>query len=416
MQRNRTLLLKTLTLVFLLIGLQSLLPFHFKHLGLITGLLVSFIVFFQTKKIYFSRLLLINSILFFVYLISLFNSENTLYVWKYLETGLPLLAFPIFFSLISGMQFSKKEIRKFLSIFSQSFFIGTVIYSLVIIAYFAHLGYFTGKASYGLCMSYIRVHVWGFYGHPIYVSIYMIIAVFFSIYLFQNKLLHIIILIFGNILLIGLSLFLSRKAVLLSGLVSLIFYLYHIINSKKLKTAVFLFIIFVFIGGVVLFPNTTHRFKELFNTDTYLEKPEVENSTQIRLSIYKCALQQIPDAGIFGFGIGDIQQHLNQCYRQVNPQMLHRTKSYNTHNVYLNFILATGYFGFFVFLFFLYTLYKTALNSEDWLFFSVLIFFTLNFFTENILSRQDGVVIFTFLINFYTFKYLIDSETLCKNQ
>ena len=416
MQLNNSLITKILSLVFLLLGLQSLLPFRLKPIGIIIGVLVAIIIFAKNKKVCLSRLLLINSLIFFIYIISLFNSENTVYVWKYLETSLPFLAFPVFYYLISGLNFTKINFTKISNIFYRTYFLATIMYSIIVIAYFFHLGCFMGKASYNLCLSYIRVYVWGFYGHPIYVSIFIMLAIIFSVYLFKNKLLNKTILIIGIFILFGLLFFLSRKAVIVSGIISLIYYLFNIINNKKLKTNILIVITIIFASGIFIFPNTTKRFKELFNSKTYFGKPDKENSTQLRLIIYKCSLNQISQAGFFGFGLGDVQDKLNGCYLQKNPAMLDGHGYYNTHNVYLNFILATGFFGFSFFLFFLYTLYKTAIKSKNRLFVSILIFFTLIFLTENVISRQNGVIIFSFLINFYTFKFLIDSENLCKSK
>ena len=413
MQPDNSHIKKILPVVFMLLGMQALLPFITKPAGLIAGLLAGIWLFSKTGKICFSRFILFNSLIFFVYVISLFNSGDTFTVLQYLQRSLPFLAFPVFFILISGYPFTKQDFEQLTHVFYRTYFTATVIYSLIVLAYFFHLGCFTGGASYDLCMSFIRAYVWGFYGHPIYVSIYLMLAVIFSVYLYRKNLMNKTLLIIGNLILYGLLFYLSRKAVIVSGIVAMTYYVFRSVENGKLKTIFLVVMTILFASGVFLFPNTAKRFRELFNASTYVDKPDLKNSTQLRLAIYRCSVSLIPRAGLFGFGIGDVQDELNRCYMQINPEMVEGKDTYNTHNVFLNFLLATGYFGFAVFIFVLYMLYGIAFRLKDPLFAVVLIFFTLVFLTENVISRQNGILIFAFLINFYTFKFLIDSGRLC---
>jgi len=51
-----------------------------------------------------------------------------------------------------------------------------------------------------------------------------------------------------------------------------------------------------------------------------------------------------------------------------------------------------------------------AWQTSDLLFLSLLILFVINLFTENILERQTGIILFLFLINFFGFITLKEKE------
>ncbi|MEN8185833.1 MAG: O-antigen ligase family protein, partial [Bacteroidota bacterium] len=138
------------------------------------------------------------------------------------------------------------------------------------------------------------------------------------------------------------------------------------------------------------------------------EKIDKYNSSQIRIAIWKTSLENIKEAPIFGYGIGDVKSVLNESYKSNFPLLLE--KNYNSHNQYFGIWLSTGIIGLLLFFYFLSFNYKLAIDSKDYLFLAILIFFSLNFLTENILERQTGAMLFFFLINlfgFYNYKKLL---------
>jgi O-antigen ligase len=162
-------------------------------------------------------------------------------------------------------------------------------------------------------------------------------------------------------------------------------------NLKKSK--------FVIILILILLPLLTlnRRVKELFNVEMYTSINE-NFSTSIRMGVYKCAYEVIKNEWIWGYGIGDSQRVLNFCYSYESNVLL--KNRFNSHNQYLDVFIKTGIFGLVIFIYFLFMNFKKARENQNRLATFVLGFFCILFFTENILSRQSGVILFFFLLSF----------------
>ena len=172
---------------------------------------------------------------------------------------------------------------------------------------------------------------------------------------------------------------------------------------KKYKSFLVLSIL-VLLLVVSVFP-ISKRFSDLFNT-SFSENTEVSatSSTSIRIAIYKCAIGDVVEAGLFGFGAGDVQEKLCECYEETSNIL--SIGKYNTHNQFLNIWLSYGIIGLLLFLYFLYINFRLAFLQKDITFLSILIVLLMALLTENILNRQNGILFFGLLINYYSFKCL----------
>jgi O-antigen ligase len=74
-------------------------------------------------------------------------------------------------------------------------------------------------------------------------------------------------------------------------------------------------------------------------------------------------------------------------------------RKFNSHNQYLFICLNSGLVGLSIFLFFVFYVFKTAFLKRDYFLLGILVFFLVAFLFENVLSRQSGVILFSFLIN-----------------
>ena len=396
--------INSLFIVFFMLGLMPLLPLRFNPIGLVAALILGIVVVIYKKKVSFSFLFFNNIILFLLYIIGHFYSDDKLYSLKYLETSLPLVLFPLFFLFISKLEITKNKWRELEYLFYKSYIVASTIYAIMIFAYVYHLGYFSSQVTYELSIFWLKEYFWGFQNHPIYISLFLGIAILFIIKLVvENKKLRLWGTIAGVIIMLAL-LFLSRKGILIALLPTSIF-LFFITNQNKKIRNVFLSLgVFSLLSLIFVFPNSFNRFKEVATIN--ISKPlDLENATSIRVAIYNCVFSQVQDAGFFGFGIGDVKDKLNDCYK-INAKPL-IDQNLNTHNVYLNIWLSLGFVGLLVFLYFLLRLLLLAIVNRDFLFLSILIFFLIIFLFENILDRQNGVLLFAFLINFYSYKNTI---------
>ena len=100
-----------------------------------------------------------------------------------------------------------------------------------------------------------------------------------------------------------------------------------------------------------------------------------------------------------GVGIEDVQEKLELCYDQKQANF--KKGMYNSHNQYLFVWLSTGILGILVFIYFLGYYFKKAMHYDDHLMISVLVLYSVVFLFENVLSRQSGVIFFSFLVNFF---------------
>jgi O-antigen ligase len=145
---------------------------------------------------------------------------------------------------------------------------------------------------------------------------------------------------------------------------------------------------------------------ELINFQTYVTL-DSNFSNSYRFQTYKCGYKLLNNNIIIGYGAGNVQLRLNECYLENNAKQM--VGKYNTHNQYLDITLKTGLLGLFLFLIFLIWNIWGAIKSKNNLLLMVIIFYSIVFFTENILIRQSGVILFYFLILFLN-KYSYKSE------
>jgi len=148
----------------------------------------------------------------------------------------------------------------------------------------------------------------------------------------------------------------------------------------------------------ILIPEKNNRFKEIINLNTYrvLNK---NNSTSIRVIIYKCGIETLTERPILGYRIGDVQEKLDACYSKNNSNFV--KGMYNSHNQYLFIWLSTGITGFLIFIALLIFYFKKSIQYKDNIMFSVLVLYCVIFLFENVLSRQSGVIFFSFLVNYF---------------
>jgi O-antigen ligase len=198
---------------------------------------------------------------------------------------------------------------------------------------------------------------------------------------------------------------LARKGVIISLLLSfLIFSLMQIKNKKKVLLSFFIFMTAIIFLGQNYFPDTAKRFREVLDTKSYHEVVS-HSSTSIRYGIYKCSFEKIKESWLFGYGIGDVGQELRKCYKDKSEVLY--IGNFNSHNQYLGIILRVGVFGLLLFiistilnLIFLY-------NRKDYSAFSIILMLVFVMLTENIMDRQNGVILFSMLINYFIFRNII---------
>lgn len=196
----------------------------------------------------------------------------------------------------------------------------------------------------------------------------------------------------ASVLVMMLAILASRTPFIATGVAVMIF---AFLNFKRKVLALYV------VAGLALLtatlaltvPSFTARFSEISFSNAGIPDENEENSFNLRSGIYQCSLDIISKHWMWGVGPGNIQTHLNDCYDKISPEVYHG-KNYNTHNQFLDYWLGLGIAGplslMLVFIFFIIKSYR----SKNFLALSVAVLFLIAMLTENLLTRQNGVVVF----------------------
>ncbi|WP_170309899.1 O-antigen ligase family protein [Seonamhaeicola maritimus] len=176
--------------------------------------------------------------------------------------------------------------------------------------------------------------------------------------------------------------------------------------SKNIIKRVFVLFLMITILG---FFNKFTREKVLFTFYEIVDISTVDKFTNkkpfdgvgFRAAIWKSSVQAIKESPFFGYGIGDAQYVLNSKYSNNST---YDVIGMNSHNQYLQFMVYYGVILFLIIMASLFYIIKRIIKIKD-LFLFYVWFVLLSFcFTESILNRQWGVVLFAFCLNISIYK------------
>jgi O-antigen ligase len=158
-----------------------------------------------------------------------------------------------------------------------------------------------------------------------------------------------------------------------------------------------------------LFPLIKVRFAEIQTLNFTDTKNAIENSTNIRIIIWKSSVHLIKENFWFGVGTGDVTDELVKDYSN-NSFNIGIKKRYNAHNQYLQVWLAYGLVGFSLFTLSFAMYWQMAIKNFDVIYLIFLLIMTIVFLTESYLQTQSGVVFFAF---FNTLLFSVNNKRLC---
>jgi len=387
----------------ILFGMYPLIPERYESYAPIFFIVSSFILFVTSnnKRQVIFRPLVIMSSLFVIFLISCFLSENLNEGFKKIETMLSLIGFPVAcFWFLGNIKF---DLLKIETIFFKIFFVSNVVFSLVALYL---LNFYRNPKFPSRDAAFFRNAISDipFIGdHSIYISIFLALAIIMGAFIYQRTNLSLVVklgLLFGQLIIVSLLMLLMSKGVIIALIISsTATFLVSQRISKKIVLGGILIIIITFI----LLPKQNNRFTELFHKESF-EKVDLNNSTSIRFNILKCSIKLVLEHPIFGYGLGDVQEELDSCYSSNGLKVANGR--YNSHNQYLFVWLSSGILGLIIFMIYLYYIFNIAIKNKDYFLLNALILFAITFLVENVLSRQSGVILFAFLMNFLVLKNL----------
>ena len=388
-----------LYLSIILFSVFPLLPEKIKGLPVALLTILSINKLIEWKKVKFDyKIFIILSSIFLINFFSVFYNLSIHLPFSKIETSLSLMLIPLFFSLAKN---DENILNRYKKKFIDLFIISTGILGGISILYFYKLGLFSGELKVNSFRQAILDIPW-LSGHPIYISTYYAISILFIIYqlkLIKKTVSYILYFIIFIILVVNLAL-LSSKGVLISLLIAIIYYLFTRIKNKKIGLFVTILFILSFTYIIKTTPTLERRFREWSKKTTYT-RFDPNNSTSIRLEIYKCTIKTIKESILLGYGWNKSKGKLFQCYKK-NNQYLYK-KQYNTHNQYFSLMLNGGIIALFALIYFMIYVYIIAIRNKDYLLSAILIFYILLFFSENILERQTGIILFIFIVSYFAF-------------
>jgi|TARA_B110000977_G_scaffold109802_1_gene142863 O-antigen ligase len=397
LKNNKRLLTNLILIGISLFGIYPLIPHRLESLSVVLLAFCSIVYLIITgRKKTYTKTFFIVTFIYFVLFVSALLSVNNLEGFKKIETMLSLLVLPIVFYFLLGRVFI--DFSKIRIFFLKTYYISSLVFSTVsfyLFTIYKNPKYLTADSNF--YRSAILDN--NFIGeHPIYVSIFISIAIIFGFSFFDTEKKIIsknLFLLFAQGYLIILLLMLMSKGVIFALIVVC---LLNLIRQKRIKKIHIISSIIVLILFFILIPEKNNRFKEIINLNTYrvLNK---NNSTSIRVIIYKCGIETLTERPILGYRIGDVQEKLDACYSKNNSNFV--KGMYNSHNQYLFIWLSTGITGFLIFIALLIFYFKKSIQYKDNIMFSVLVLYCVIFLFENVLSRQSGVIFFSFLVNYF---------------
>ena len=386
---------KLITYLICLFGVFPILPKHLKGLPVVVFFIGALYFFLKKEKIKFNfKGFFKLSSLFFVIFLSIFYTGSFYFPLDKIETSLSLFIIPLSFHLIRSNIIKSNHNRLFI----KCFILSTTILSIASIYYYYFNNLF--KKDYFKVNSFRKLilEIPIVNDHPIYISLYLAITILFSIAIFSNS--------NKKVLLVGINLInlfhlflLSSKGIIIAVLISAVLLLILKLKNRWTKVIFVSCIFGLFIASLIYFPNMRRRFKELGIKTTYTEL-QITNSTSLRITIYKCAIEKIKKKPILGYGWGNGDAALSQCYKEKS-EYLYKEKL-NSHNQYLDYYLKGGIIALLVLMYFLYQQLIISIKEKKYLFTSIIILFAIQMLSENILNRQSGIIMFIFIISLFS--------------
>lgn len=398
---------KSITFLIYCLGMlfaMPVLPSNAKSIAIGIFLAVMLWYVLAHKPRFNKWLLITNGGLFVLLGLTYFYSSDGSYAIRKLSTMSTLLLFPTVFSLLSEAH--KEEIYKQRNRFLTIYIIAVFLLNVVPFLWF----YFTHYSWEDMLIHFptvMRVDTGKWSIHPIYLSMHCSIAILFGFYILKemtSKLKITIVLVMMITLLLFLFLYAKKGPMLALVIVFTLFVLFQ--KRKKLVT-VYIVAIIGFISLTLLIPRTRDKFIEMQNIEV-LQEGKV-TSTNIRYTIYNLAQELIVESPIYGFGIGDYNNKLDEKYIENGDKILIEG-SYNAHNQYFSLLLMGGVVALLAFLIMMGMNLVFAIRFNNELLILVLIFYGIVMLTENILEREQGVIFFSFFLNFFTINSLFKRE------
>jgi O-antigen ligase len=335
-------------------------------------------------------LILGGSYLFYIAYIPLTDSHDRSILYSLLErkAGLFVLPFliPIYLKL-SNINF-KEELKWFVY--------GNVLFGLLVncIVFFQQLYKPSIDVINHVNYRILFESIGGI--HPTYFGIYCCFSL--SILLFESNLnfKSIRFVVLFSLLTLSLLLVAPKISLLIFAGTILYFILFILKKSHKVKLSIIGILILCFGLSVMILPFLQQRLLELISGLSSDQSSALENSVRFRQLILQIDFNLLKENCLLGIGPVQLQHQLDMAYAHAAALSHIKINSYNTHNEYFNHWISFGLLGFVYFIFVFGFQLKQALQLKSNLYFFLMLNIIITCLTENILSRQHGILFVAF--------------------
>ncbi len=400
-------------IILLIFSAFPLLSRLLQSICLITLSLLTIIYFLLEEKKKWSlsktKTLFSLSIFFEVYFITLIYSNNLSSGLNYIKVMLPIILFPLIFLVNKEFILQKNNVKNYTYIFVSS-----------ILMFLIYLNLFVYKSFVIKDLNIVQIRdsfEKATKVHGTYFSLWIGFAVIMLLFKIRENKKNYYFITVASLIIIYFVYWQNIIAARMPLVTTVFFILvFTIKNNIKLFGILSTFIFFglYFIPQKVLFIERFERIKNYDFTfpkgDYTINWPNI-SPEQVRNGIYYCSYLKFKNAPLLGYGIGDVDNILQDCYDcKFTNTNTYKLLKYNSHNQFLDIILVSGFIGFLIIFIFQVNIIRRAIKNNFFIYVFFLLYFLLNMSFENLLCRQDGVIFFSF------FNSLLFIQLIPKNE
>lgn len=329
---------------------------------------------------------------FLLMLVDLTRAEDIVEGWRSAERSAALVIFPIGFLLL-GAPAGADVGRRMIDLFT---------FTAVALSLFVNFAVFANDANYVLGDPFSASYREAFAAisgvHPPYAAYWFFGAALFQLsvildgrsdpasrrWLLGRSAVGILLVLAG--LLIG-----SRMPVIAFGIAAA-----ALLFMVRQRTVAFRWIIGVWGAlalAALLLPGIRERVGELTGSNEVNAPSTAMNSVEIRGPVLDCTFGILEEHWLLGLGGAKVQPAMDRCYTETGFNGM-VANGYGPHDQALYWWLAYGILGLAAFALLFGWSMRRALQRNDAMHFTFLLFMLLCCFTEDLLTRQWGVVFF----------------------
>lgn len=387
--------------IFSLILILILLPFSLRLSNLAIIILATFWILSGDFKQKFKEIQInwskIRWLIFYFLILALspLVSEGKTEGWVSLERHLSLLAFPL---ILATFKINSKQLN---------FILASFIISVLLVSVMGLIQTYTLYLSHQVNNSLLELNYyqWIFPQlinfHAPYLAIYLstsgLITLLWCINAkkkFKLRLILIGLLIFFNLVLA----FTASRTAIVANLFLVIAILTHLLIKNKQYLVLFLCFSFILLFSYYILDSLP-----------YLKDKFLSGSGESeRFYLWRAAFLAWKDAPIFGYGLCGASEKIHNSFVSLGYPITF-SHNFDPHNQFIATALTAGLLGLISLLLMLIIPAYKALKKGHILLFAIILLFTGCFFTESVLFRQKGIVIFALLYSMMIL-HPIDSE------